>query len=167
MVIFAIAAATDTLDGRIARMVKGGASELGAALDSIADSIMVCVIVFAVMPKMDVWGWLWIIYVSILLLKIFASTGVGFIRFKEFVSLHTISFKALVVVLFFYPFLYVVIGSGTVFNVFSAILAGCGLLVVAEEIAIISTTKRPERNIKSIFGVKAANIAASTSGNQE
>jgi len=40
-------------------------------------------------------------------------------------------------------------------------------LVVIEEILIISLTKRPERNLRSILGVKAANLAAEKAVNQE
>ena len=167
LVIYFIAGATDIIDGPVARRVKDGASELGATLDSIADAILVCVLVFRVMPQMHLWSWLWIAYICVLSLKVFASTGVGFIRFKEVISLHTISFKVLVFFLFCFPFLYRFIGDGLFINVYSTVLLSFGLVVVIEEILIISMTKKPERNIRSIFGVKAANLAAQTSSPQE
>ena len=167
MVIFAVASVTDAIDGQVARRVKDGASELGATLDSIADVILVCVLVFVIIPAMHLWSWLWIAYICVLTLKVFASTSVGFIRFKEFISLHTISFKVLVFFLLCFPFLYIIIGDGLFINVFSTVLLSYGLMVVIEEIFIISMTKRPERNIRSIFGVKAANLAAQTTGTQE
>lgn len=163
MVIFFIAGSTDAIDGPIARRVKDGASEFGATLDSVADALLVCVTVFRIMPRMEIWGWLWIAYVCVLSMKIFASTGIGFIRFKEVISLHTISFKTLVFFLFCYPFLYFFIGPGLFINVYSTVMFSCGTLVVIEEILIISMTKRPERNIRSIFAVKAANLAAQAS----
>jgi CDP-diacylglycerol--glycerol-3-phosphate 3-phosphatidyltransferase len=161
IVIFIAACVTDTLDGQLARRIKSGASELGAILDSIADVCLVAVIIFAIMPRMVLWGWLWIAFVCVLALKVTVSTGIGFVKFKEVVSLHTLSFKALVTALFCYPLIYFIIGSGTFINIFSTVLISCALLVVIEEILIISMLKRPDRNIKSIFGVGASNQAAS------
>jgi len=157
IILFALAAVTDTIDGQLARRIKDAKSELGATLDSIADVCLVSIIIFAIMPSMQIWGWLWISYVCVLTLKVFASTGIGYIRFKEVVSLHTISFKILVTFLFCYPILYYFIGAGLFINIFSVVVIVCALLIVIEEILIISMLKRPERNIKSIFGVRAAN----------
>jgi len=157
IVLFAIAALTDSIDGQLARRIKGGASELGAAIDSIADIIMVIMIVFVIMPAMQLWGWLWIAYISVLSLKVVASTSIGFIRFKEFISLHTISFKALVIALFSYPLIYYFAKPGLFINIFSTILIICALLVVIEEILIVSTLKKPARDIRSIFRVKEIN----------
>jgi len=160
IVLFAVAGVTDSIDGQLARRIKGGTSELGASIDSIADLVMVSVLIFVIMPAMQIWGWLWVAYVSVLSLKVVASTGIGFIRFKEFISLHTISFKILVAFLFTYPFVYYFAGEGLFINVFSTVLISCALLVVIEEILIVSTLKKPERDIRSIFAVKSANRAA-------
>ena len=165
IVILVLAGITDTLDGQLARRIKNGASELGATLDSIGDVCLVGVIVFAMMPKMQIWSWIWIAFICVLSLKVIASTGIGLIRFKEIISLHTISFKVLVTVLFCYPILYYFIGAGLFMNIFSTVLISCALLIVIEEILIISMLKKPARNIKSIFGVSAANKAASLSTN--
>jgi len=165
MVLLIIAGITDTFDGQLARRIKDGASELGATLDSIGDVCLVGVIIFAMMPKMEIWSWLWITFVCVLSLKVIASTGIGLIRFKEVISLHTISFKVLVTFLFCYPILYYFIGAGLFMNVFSTVLIACALLIVIEEILIISMLKKPARNIKSIFGVRAANKAASLASN--
>jgi len=160
IVLFAIAAVTDSLDGQFARRIKNAKSELGATLDSIADICLVIVIVFAIMPRMQLWGWLWVTYICVLSLKVTVSTGIGFIRFKEFISLHTLSFKALVIVLFCYPILYYFVGEGLFINVFSTVLISCALLVVIEEILIISLLNKPSRNIKSILAVRAENQAS-------
>jgi len=160
IVLLIIAGVTDTLDGQLARRIKNGASELGATLDSVGDVCLVGVIIFAIMPKMQIWSWLWVTYICVLSLKVVASTGIGLIRFKEVISLHTISFKILVTFLFCYPILYYFVGAGIFMNVFSTVLISCALMIVIEEILIISLLKKPARNIKSIFGVSAANRAA-------
>ena len=160
IVLLVLAGITDSLDGQLARRIKNGTSEFGATLDSIGDVCLVGVIVFAMMPKMQVWSWLWLAYICVLSLKVTVSTGIGLVRFKEVISLHTISFKVLVAVLFCYPLLYYFVGAGLFINIFSTALIACALLVVIEEILIISTLKKPARNIKSIFGVRAANQAA-------
>ena len=170
IVLFAVAAITDSIDGQLARRIKGAKSELGATLDSVADLALISVLIFALMPLMRIWSWLWIAYAFILLLKVFASTSIGFIRFKEFISLHTISFKILATLLFLHPIIYYFAGqdmflriqSSIIFNVFTTALAVYALLCLIEEILIVSLLKRPERNLKSIFGVKAANVAAET-----
>jgi len=157
IILFAFTAITDTIDGQLARRIKDAKSELGATLDSIADICLVSIIIFAIMPSMQIWSWLWIVYSGVLLLKVFVSTSIGYIRFKEFISLHTISFKILVTFLFCYPILYFIIGAGLFINIFSIVVIACALLIVIEEILIISMLKQPERNIKSIFDVRAAN----------
>jgi len=175
MVILAVAAATDFADGQFARRIEGAKSELGATLDSIADLGLISVIVFVLMPTMHVWGWLWIAYACILASKLFASTSIGFIRFKEFISLHTISFKILATLLFIHPLVYYFAGpdmlfniqSAMFFNIFSTVIGIYAIICVVEEIFIVSLTKRPERNLKSIFGVKAANIAAEASASND
>jgi CDP-diacylglycerol--glycerol-3-phosphate 3-phosphatidyltransferase len=170
-ILFAVAAITDCFDGQLARRIKGAQSELGATLDSIADLALISVLIFALMPLMQMWGWLSIAFACVLILKLFASTSIGFVRFKEFISLHTISFKILATLLFIHPLVYFFAGPGMFlniqsaifFNVFSAVLVAYAGLCVIEEIFIVSLTKRPERNLKSIFGVKAANLAAEAS----
>ena len=169
-ILFAVAAITDMFDGQLARRIKNAKSELGATLDSIADLALISVLIFALMPLMEMWSWLSIAFICVLVLKLFASTSIGFIRFKEFISLHTISFKILATLLFIHPLVYYFAGpdmlfniqSGVFFNFFSAAIVGYALLCVVEEILIVSLTVRPERNLKSIFGVKAANLAAET-----
>jgi len=165
IVLFVLAGITDTLDGKLARRIKNGASELGAILDSVADVCMVGVIIFAIMPKMEIWGWLWVTFICVLALKVIASTGIGFLKFKEVISLHTISLKTLFTGFFFYPLLYYFIGAGLFMNIFSTVLIACALLVVTEEILIIATLKKPARNIKSIFDVREVNREAGLSVN--
>ena len=160
IIIFAAAGVTDAIDGQLARRLKDAKSELGATLDSIADICLVCIIVFAIMPNMDVWPWLRISYICVLLFKIVVSTAIGFIKFKEFLSLHTISFKLLIVILFTYPILYYFVGPGTFINAFSTGIIICGILIVIEEILIILMSDKPYRNVKSILHVKAENEAA-------
>jgi len=168
IVLFAATAVTDLFDGKLARRIKGGASELGATLDSVADVALVSILIFRIMPKMEIlWWWVNIAFTCVLLLKIFASTTIGFIRFKEVISLHTITFKWLVTALFSYPIIYYIViirfnlgGADLFINIYSTVVIISALLIVIEEIFIISMTKRPERNIKSIFGVRAANEAA-------
>ena len=173
IVLFALTAVTDLFDGKLARRIKGGASELGATLDSVADVCLVSILIFRIMPQMEIWGWLNIAFACVLLLKIFASTTIGFIRFKEVISLHTITFKWLVTALFSYPIIYYIVivrfnlgGADFFINIYSTVVIICALLIVVEEIFIISLTKRPERNIKSIFGVRAANEAADAAAQQ-
>jgi CDP-diacylglycerol--glycerol-3-phosphate 3-phosphatidyltransferase len=170
MVLFFVAGSSDMIDGPLARRIKGGASELGATLDSIADVLLIGVGIFKILPMMEgMWGWLWLAYVSTLTLKVFASTGIGFYKFKEIISLHTISFKVLVIAMFSIPLVYYIVrhlfvinetAAAMIVNILAAAVIISIFIAVIEEILIISMLKRPERNIKSIFGVPAANRKA-------
>lgn len=90
------------IDGIIARKTKS-VSELGARLDSVADSAFVAVCFVKILPLMEFPTWLWNWIVIIAIIKI-CNVVWGLISNKKLVSMHTILNKATGLLLFLFPF---------------------------------------------------------------
>ena len=93
---------TDMIDGTIARKTKS-VSELGARLDTVADSVFVAVCFVKILPLMEFPTWLWNWIVIIAIIKI-GNVVWGLICNKKLVSLHTILNKVTGFLLFLLPF---------------------------------------------------------------
>ena len=92
---------TDMVDGTIARKTKS-ISELGARLDTIADSVFVAVCFVKILPLMEFPTWLWIWIVMIAIIKI-GNVVWELISNKRLVSIHTILNKVTGFLLFLLP----------------------------------------------------------------
>lgn len=88
-------------DGTIARKTKS-ISELGARLDTVADSVFVAVCFVKILPLMQFPTWLWAWIVIIAIIKI-GNVVWGLISKKRLVSLHTILNKITGFLLFLLP----------------------------------------------------------------
>lgn len=102
LTVYALAGATDMLDGFLARRA-GTVSELGARLDSIADLVLVVVCLVKILPAIDVPTWLWIWAVAIVLAKM-ANMLSGFVVEKRLVMPHTTANKVAGLAVFLVPF---------------------------------------------------------------
>ena len=89
------------VDGTIARKTKS-VSELGARLDTVADSVFVAVCFVKVLPLMQLPTWLWTWIVIIAIIKI-GNVVWGLIFNKKLVSIHTILNKVTGFILFLLP----------------------------------------------------------------
>ena len=89
------------VDGTIARKTKS-VSELGARLDTVADSVFVSVCFVKVLPLMQLPTWLWNWIVIIAIIKI-GNVVWGLISNKKLVSIHTILNKVTGFILFLLP----------------------------------------------------------------
>lgn len=89
------------VDGTIARKTKS-ASEWGARLDTVADSVFVAVCFVKILPLMQFPTWLWIWIAIIAIIKI-GNVVWGLISNKKLVSLHTILNKFTGFLLFLLP----------------------------------------------------------------
>ena len=90
------------IDGTIARKTKS-VSELGARLDTVADSAFVAVCFVKILPLMEFPTWLWNWIVIIAIIKI-GNVVWGLICNKKLVSMHTILNKVTGFLLFLFPF---------------------------------------------------------------
>ena len=88
-------------DGTIARKTKS-ISELGARLDTAADSVFVAVCFAKILPLMQFPTWLWTWIVIIAIIKI-GNVVLGLISSKKLVSIHTIWNKVTGFLLFLLP----------------------------------------------------------------
>ena len=102
LVVYALAGATDILDGCVARRT-GTESELGAGLDSIADLVLVVVCLVKILPAIDVPAWLWVWVATIALVKA-ANAISGLVVEKCLVMLHTRANKVAGLAVFLVPF---------------------------------------------------------------
>ena len=89
------------IDGTIARKTKS-VSELGARLDTVADSAFVAVCFVKILPLMEFPTWLWNWIVIIAIIKI-GNVVWGLISNKKLVSIHTILNKVTGFLLFLLP----------------------------------------------------------------
>ena len=89
------------IDGAVARKT-GTVSEFGSRLDTIADIVFVAVCLIKVIPVLDVPVWLYIWITIIAFIKV-ANIAVGYIRQKEFISVHSMINKLTGGLLFVFP----------------------------------------------------------------
>ena len=89
------------IDGAVARKT-GTVSEFGSRLDTIADIVFVAVCLIKVIPVLDVPVWLYIWITIIAFIKM-VNIAVGYIRQKEFISVHSLMNKMTGGLLFVFP----------------------------------------------------------------
>lgn len=89
------------IDGTVAR-ITDSVSEFGSRLDTIADIVFVAVCLIKLLPalSMPVWLYTWIAIVA--LIKI-ANIAAGYLKQKEFISVHSIINKVTGGLLFLFP----------------------------------------------------------------
>ncbi|WP_129600143.1 CDP-alcohol phosphatidyltransferase family protein [Anaerophilus nitritogenes] len=101
--IYVICGFSDIIDGFIARKTDT-TSSLGAKLDSIADMIMVGILLFLIYPIVNITSKIviWIILIAIIRLT---SIFIAMKKYKTFASIHTYGNKIAGIVLFLFPIL--------------------------------------------------------------
>ena len=92
---------SDMIDGAVARKT-GTVSEFGSRLDTIADIVFVAVCLIKLLPVLDVPIWLFIWIAIIAFIKV-ANIAAGYIRQKEFISVHSVMNKMTGGLLFVLP----------------------------------------------------------------
>ena len=99
--LYLAAGASDMADGIVARKT-GTVSEFGARLDTIADIVFVVVCLIKVLPAVDVPTWLYIWIAVIAIIKV-SNILAGYIRQKDFISVHSVINKVTGALLFVFP----------------------------------------------------------------
>lgn len=143
--IYIVCGLSDILDGIIARKLAI-TSEFGAKLDSIADFIMICILMVILYPKINPSRGIIIWVVCICLIR-FVSAGVALKKYKKPASLHTYGNKLTGIILFIFPLLVPVISSIAIM-VFICIIASLSAL---EELIIQLTSSQLHLDRRSIF----------------
>jgi len=162
MIIYIVAVLTDILDGYLARRIEGGATEFGAKLDGFADMILLAVSFFLFVPQMFVFSIIFPLFLGAFLLKMI-SVLIGFIKFRQITTTHTIANKFFWVLYFLSPIIYffsVVVGGADIYTGFSIYLLAIfalAVVVTIEEIAILLVLREPDNDIKTFWHIKKQN----------
>ena len=130
MAIYLFCGITDILDGYVARKTHTSSS-LGARLDSIADLVMVMVVLFILVGVVSLPYITFFFIGAITLVRLISLTIVG-IKYKTFGILHTYGNKVTGFILLFTPLL---LGFVDV-AILTYILGGLGLISALEELLI-------------------------------
>ena len=145
-IIYSLCVISDILDGYIARKTKT-ATKLGELLDSFADIIFFAVILvkFFLLARVENHIIYWLI--AICSIKVI-SLVVGFIKYRAVAFLHTYANKFTGgVILISFPVMYF-LGGITNTLVILCIIAS---IATVEELLINLTSKKLNRNVRSIF----------------
>lgn len=143
--IYIICGLSDIMDGFIARKTWTS-SKLGEKLDTMADMIMVGVLLVVLYPIVNIGIEIaiWIISIGIIRL---ASMIIVFKKYKTFAMLHSYGNKITGIVLYIFPIVIPYIHT-TVLMYISCVVASISAI---EELIIQITSSELQVNIKSIF----------------
>jgi len=145
MTVYVIAGISDMIDGPIARKFNV-TSEFGAKLDSVADVSLVMVVLFRLMPHVEISRGI-TVWIFIAIATKFTAALIGFIKYKQLVILHNYANKFFIFALFFFPVLHLYFEANHILTVM-IILA---MLAFGEEIVINLTSKELDLDHKGIF----------------
>ncbi len=144
-IIYLICGFSDIIDGYIARKT-GTTSRLGEKLDSVADMVMVIILLFMFYPIINptIPIIAWIILIAIIR---FASMIVAFMKYKTFASLHTYGNKITGIILFGIPIFLLFINVDTLLSIACSIAS----LSAIEELIIQVTSDELRVNIRGLL----------------
>ncbi|KZL91816.1 CDP-alcohol phosphatidyltransferase family protein [Clostridium magnum] len=143
--IYIICGFSDIMDGFIARKT-GTTSGFGAKLDSMADMITDCVLLFVFYPIVNPATEIVIWIISIAIIRL-ASMVVALKKYKTFVSIHTYGNKITGIVLFIFPILLPYINTNVLMYIICVVASISGI----EELIIQLTSSELQVNRQSIF----------------
>ena len=99
--LYTAAGLSDIFDGWIARKTNT-ATEFGAKLDTFADIVFAAVVLLKLLPILAPPVWI-IVWVGVIALIKLVNIVIGFIRQKEFISVHSVMNKVTGGLLFVFP----------------------------------------------------------------
>lgn len=149
-VLYLLCGITDVADGAVARATHTE-SKLGALLDSISDVVFLLSVVIKLAPvvwdKLPGWAVFGIVFIALLR---GISYVIGLVKFRKFVSLHTISNKVTGAALFATPIFVVLLGV-SVTCIVLCVIAG---ISAVEELYIAIKSREYHPNIRYCFDSK-------------
>lgn len=99
--LYTAAGLSDIFDGLIARKTNT-ATEFGAKLDALADIVFAAVVLIMLLPILELSLWM-IGWIGVIALIKLVNIVIGFIRQKEFISVHSVMNKVTGGLLFVFP----------------------------------------------------------------
>lgn len=136
---------SDIADGYIARKTNS-TSELGAKLDSLADLVMILVVMATLIPILEISTW-YIIWIFIIIGIRLTALIVAAVKYRKFGSVHTIANKVTGLMLFLYPLTL----SFDILDFALIVLCLMGTLSAIEELMIHLRYNTLILNRKSLF----------------
>lgn len=145
LAIYITCGISDVLDGYIARKTNT-TSNLGDKLDSIADMMLVFILIFKLYPVINPSAKIiaWIIIIAIIKA---VSMIIVYLKYKTFEILHTYGNKFTGILLFLFPLLIAFIKA----NVLITVICSAATIFSIEELIIHLTSKKLQTNKKSLF----------------
>jgi CDP-diacylglycerol---glycerol-3-phosphate 3-phosphatidyltransferase len=144
-IIYIICGFSDIVDGFIARKTVT-TSLLGAKLDSIADMIMIGVLLFVLYPIINPATEIVIWIISIAIIRL-ASMVLALEKYKIFASIHTYGNKTTGIVLFIFPLLLPYVNTTVLMYIICAVAS----ISAIEEFIIQLTSSQLQLNKQSIL----------------
>ena len=129
-ILYALCGVSDMLDGYAARKLNA-VTKGGQVLDSVADALLIGVLLGKLLPLIRVPAWALVWAGGVALVRI-ASLCVGFVRYHAFAWLHTWANKLTGGALFAFPLLYVCLGMSAT----ACLLCSVASLSAIEELVI-------------------------------
>ena len=148
LAVYLLCGFTDMIDGYIARKANA-VSQLGAALDSAADTVFIGILMIVLLPVMKIPRWIWI-YIAVIAAVRIAAVLTAFMKYRKIAMLHTYANKVTGLILFTVPILY----SYMDMSVLGGIVCSIALLSAAEELLIQIQSKELNRDVRWIFDRK-------------
>lgn len=144
-VIYIICGLSDMIDGFIARKT-GTTSIIGEKLDSIADMIMIVVLLVILFPIINPSNKIivWTVVIGIIRLT---AMSAALIKYKTFASLHTYGNKITGLILFLLPIFISFIHTDVVMYIICSVAS----ISAVEELIIQLTSSKLQANIPSLF----------------
>lgn len=144
-IIYFICGFSDILDGYIARKTKS-TSKLGANLDGLADFIFIVVILFSIIPILDLPTWS-LVFIGLIAVIRLISQIVGWVRYHQLAFLHTYLNKATGLALFISPIILVLLDV----DMTLIILLTIAILSAMEDLYLNLKDEKLNLNNKGIF----------------
>ena len=141
--------ASDIADGYIARKAQV-TSNFGAIMDSVADLILIGVVLIIFIPLLSAYAWI-LIGVGLVLLVRITALAIGFAKYRTLSLLHTYLNKGSGLFLAAFPILFGLLDS--VFVAFSIVFAAA-MIAALEELVITIASKELDRNVPSVFHIR-------------
>ena len=145
MIIYVVAGVSDMIDGPLARKFNV-VSQFGAALDGGADFLMILVVVFRILPLIELPAWV-IIWIFIVIGMKFLGVIIGYLRHKKLILMHTYIGKFFVFSLFLFPVFYLFVDVVLLLTV----LLVLATIVMVEDLYINITSKEVNLDHKGVL----------------
>ena len=145
--IYAFCIASDLIDGPLARKTNT-ASKSGATLDSIADAVFMLMVLFIVLPVLDLQIWMLYLVALVLAVRIVALL-IGYKKYRLLSFLHTYSSKSAGLLMALFPLYYEFWGVTVMF----IIVFIAAFVSALDELIITIYSKEYAGNTPGMFGI--------------